>query len=269
MKLFKKNTLPEGITSSSFECRRDTLTLRGTQYRPAGDHLPIAIVCHGFMAWQDSVRHYALTLAQCGYAAFCFDFAGGSVMNSQSDGATTDMSVLTEVRDLEAVIQYVRTLPHVDPDNILLMGCSQGGFVCALTAAKHAYPVRKLCLFYPALCIPDDARAGHMMMAHFDPANVPETFRCGPMKLGRRYVTDVIGMNALEEIKSYSGDVLIVHGDADRIVHIDYSRRAFAAYEEIAPAKVRLCVIPGGGHMFSKKQDVQAIAALKCFAADN
>ena len=56
---FKKPVLSDGITESTFECKRDELTIRGTMYRPKGDHLPIAIVCHGFMAWQDSVKHYA------------------------------------------------------------------------------------------------------------------------------------------------------------------------------------------------------------------
>ena len=37
------------------------------------------------------------------------------------------------------------------------MGCSQGGFVSALVAAKNNFPIEKLVLFYPALCIPDDA----------------------------------------------------------------------------------------------------------------
>ena len=72
--IFKKPVLSDGITESTFECKRDGLTIRGTIYRPKGDHLPIAIVCHGFMAWQDSVKHYAAFLAEMGYAAFTFDF---------------------------------------------------------------------------------------------------------------------------------------------------------------------------------------------------
>ena len=72
--IFKKPVLSDGITESTFECKRDGLTIRGTIYRPKGDHLPIAIVCHGFMAWQDSVKHYAAFLAEMGYVAFTFDF---------------------------------------------------------------------------------------------------------------------------------------------------------------------------------------------------
>ena len=271
--IFKKPVLSDGITESTFECKRDGLTIRGTIYRPKGDHLPIAIVCHGFMAWQDSVKHYAAFLAEMGYAAFTFDFCGGSVMCGKSDGKTTEMSVLTETKDLEAVIEYVRNLSYTDSEKILLMGCSQGGFVSALVAAKNNFPIEKLVLFYPALCIPDDARAGKMMMAKFDPQNVPDTFRCGLMKLGRCYAMDVMQMDAFAEIKNYAGRVCIVHGTKDKIVDVSYAKRAAEAYISTMPIgmqeseRVQLHFIDGGGHMFSKKHDVIAMKLLKEFAA--
>ena len=134
---FKKQHTPKNYTESTFGCQRTALTIRGTEYRPEGTNLPVAIVCHGFMAWQDTVRQYCKLLAEIGYCAYCFDFCGGSVLNKgKSDGKTTEMSVLTEVQDLEAVIEYAQGLPY-NSKKTLLMGCSQGGFVSALTAAKH------------------------------------------------------------------------------------------------------------------------------------
>lgn len=251
----------DNIDETQFSCQREGLTLRGTEYRPEGNKLPVAIVCHGFMAFQDTVRHYAKFLASRGYVSYCFDFSGGCVIKMKSDGKTTDMSVLTEVKDLEAVIDYARNRSYADPDQLLLMGCSQGGFVCALTAAKPENKVSQLVLFYPALCIPDDARAGKMMFARFDPNNIPERIRCGPMKLGRCYVADVIDMDPYREIKAFNGPVLIVHGAKDRIVNLDYSRCAQQSY-----ANAKLHIIEGGGHGFSKRHDVIALAYLKEFA---
>lgn len=63
------------------------------------------------------------------------------------------------------------------------------------------WAINKLVLFYPAFCIPDDARAGKMIFARFDPNNLPGVIKCGPMKLGKCYVEDVIRMNPFEEIK--------------------------------------------------------------------
>ena len=181
------------------------------------------------------------------------------------------MSVLTEVKDLEAVIEYVSTLPYVNKEQIFLMGCSQGGFVSALVAAKNKYPIEKLCLLYPALCIPDDARAGKMMMAKFDPDNVPDIINCGAMKLGKCYPTDVMNMNPFEEIAPYKGPVCIIHGTADKIVNLDYSKRALEAYQSTTPngmnkeERVALHIIKGGAHMFSKKHDVIAMEKIREF----
>lgn len=270
LKIFQKRRQDPEISVRDFACIRDGLTIHGTEYRPNGSHLPAAIVSHGFMANQKTVLHYARHLAEMGYAAYCFDFNGGSVAGSKSDGKTTEMSVLTEVMDLEAVIDYVASLPYIDGTRILLMGCSQGGFVSALTAARHGKQVSKLVLFYPALCIPDDARAGKMMFAIFDPHNVPEIVKCGPMKLGRRYVTDVLEMDPFAEIVPYLGPVLIVHGTRDGIVHPDYARRAYEAYrgrpDPNAPAYLEM--IEDGGHGFSRKHDKAAIEHLTRFITE-
>ncbi|MBE7017872.1 MAG: alpha/beta hydrolase [Ruminococcaceae bacterium] len=260
MGLFKKHIPPEGISQREFECKRDELTIRGTEYRPAGENLPVAIVCHGFMAFQDTVKQYAIKLATLGYAAYCFDFCGGSVIKGKSDGATTAMSVLTEIRDLEAVIEYAQSLSG-NGKELLLMGASQGGFVSALTAAKHPGLVEKLVLLYPALCIPDDARAGKMMFAKFDPNNIPEKLRCGPMKLGKCYVADVIGLDPFEEIKVYEGPVLIIHGTKDSIVNIDYARRAEKCY-----TNAKLHIIEKARHGFRGKIDLLALEYLSEFA---
>jgi len=255
---FKKSSGTYSV--NPFQCRRDSLTIRGTEFRPAGGSLPAAIVCHGFMAWQNTVQQYTRFLAELGFCACCFDFCGGSVLNKgKSDGKTTDMSVLTEVRDLEAVISHVLSLPYTS-GRLLLMGCSQGGFVSALTAAKHPDMVDKLILFYPALCIPDDARAGKMMRARFDPENIPDVFRCGPMKLGKCYAADVMDMDPFNEIKAFSGPVLIVHGTEDRIVCCDYARQAQSCYPN---AQLRL--IEGGTHGFSRKHDAIAMEYLRDF----
>jgi len=254
----KKNA---AITQTAFSCQRDGLTIRGTEFRPAGKNLPAAIVCHGFMGTEETVRQYAMPLAQLGFAVYTFDFCGGNPGNGKSDGATTDMSVLTEVKDLEAVIEAVLKHEKADASRLMLMGCSQGGFVSALVAAKHPGMVEKLVLFYPALSIPDDARKGQMLMAKFDPSNVPEKIKCGFMMLGRCYVSDVIEMDAFKEIAAYEGPVLILHGTADNAVDCSNSKKAVEVYKN-----ARLELIEGAGHGFFKENGVRALELLREFA---
>ena len=49
-----------------------------------------------------------------------------------SDGSTTQMSVMTEVSDLEAVLAAAKSWDFVDADRIILNGFSQGGIVSAI-----------------------------------------------------------------------------------------------------------------------------------------
>lgn len=237
------------VEREGFSCERDGLTIKGTVFLPKGKtDCPIAVISHGFMANQMFSQIHAQNLAKMGYAAFCFDFCGGALVGS-SDGDSTDMSVLTEAEDLKAVIEFAKEQSYTDENELVLLGCSQGGFVSAIVAAEMKEEVDALILLYPALCIPDDARSGEMMFAKFDPQNVPETFWCGPMMLGRQYVTDVIEMDPYEIINQYTGKVLIIHGNQDEIVDISYALRAVETYSQ-AGADVEMKIIDEGGHMF-------------------
>lgn len=254
------------ITESVFECKRGELFVRGTEFRPEGEGLPSAIICHGFLADQESVKGYARAIAETGYITYCFDFCGGSVGKNKSDGVSTDMSVLTEALDLEAVIAYVKSLPYTG-EKLLVGGCSQGGFVSALVAARNPGVIDKLLLVYPALCIPHDARSGKMIFAEFDPKNIPEIVPCGPMTLGRCYVADVVDMDVYEAIAGYSGEVALIHGDGDALVNISFSDKAFDVYRKTA-SSVDYCVIKGGEHGFKGEHEERAISFIKGFATN-
>ncbi|MCD7919792.1 MAG: alpha/beta hydrolase [Clostridiales bacterium] len=247
------------IKKEHFVCMRDGMTIRGLYFHPQGENLPIVIVSHGFMANYQTTKEYARWFAQRGYAAFCFDFNGGGLM-CKSDRDTTKMTIFTEEKDLKAVVTYAKALPETNAASVTLMGCSQGGVVSGLVAADLQERVKRLILFYPALCIPDDARAGKMMFAKFDPASIPETFRCGPMKLGRDYAASVLKVDLIAELSGYTGAVLIVHGTADKIVDYHYAERAQEAYQNAT-----LHLIPQGQHGFSKKDDRRALEYVEQF----
>lgn len=242
------------IIKEKFICTRDGLKIKGLSFRPEGDNLPVAIVSHGFMANMLTTKGAALSLAKEGYAAFCFDFCGGGI-GSKSEGKTEQMSVLTEVEDLKAVIEYARSLSYTNSERLVLMGMSQGGLVSALTAAQLDKEVEKLALYYPAMCIPDDARAGKMMFINFDPQNIPDILAKFPMRIGRKYAEDVIDMDPFALACGYSGPVLIIHGDKDSIVNISYAYRLAEVYGDNA----KLVVLPNEGHGFSGNGEVLAI----------
>jgi len=264
--VYKEKPMDPGVTERYFECQRDGLTIRGIEYKPEGENLPVAIVSHGFLMWYDTVRDYTRLLAKLGYCAYCFDFCGGSIPGkSKSDGTNTEMTPMTEVKDLEAVIAYARSLPYTG-EQLLLMGCSQGGFVSAYAAAKPENKVSKLVLFYPAFCIPDDARAGRMLFAQFDPENIPELINCGPITLGGCYPASVIKQDFCKEIAPYTGPVLIVHGTNDKIVNVSYAHKAYETYAAVSPDRVKLHIIENGDHGFQGEHDEMAKSYIEQFA---
>ena len=250
------------IEKQAFSCQRGLLTIRGHVYKPkAGDAFPAVIISHGFMANQQEVRQYAEALAAEGYAAFIFDFCGGCLRGS-SDGATRDMTVFTEVEDLTSVISHTLSQNFVKGEKLILMGCSQGGFVSAITAAQMPEKVEKLVLFYPALCIPDDARAGKMMFFRFNPNSIPDVLGKRPIEMGGDYARSVVDKNPYAMIAGYKGSVLIVHGTVDKVVKLRYSEQAREAYGH---DRCTLVTIEGAGHGFRREADKRVIATLREF----
>ena len=129
---------PYSVTSQVLDCNRDGMRIAGTLYLPKGaaEPLPLVILSHSFSLTQSSLTSYAQAFAEWGYAAYTFDFCGGSPQ-SESDGDMAEMTVFTEQADLLAVLAELRALPQVDRVRIFLFGTSQGGLVRALVAAEH------------------------------------------------------------------------------------------------------------------------------------
>ena len=245
------------MRTERFTCNRGELQIRGNVYRTSSATGPAVILSHGFLANSGMCRTYAQLLADSGYAAFTFDFCGGGLRN-RSDGRSEDMTILTEVEDLRAVYQYVRSQPYVLPERISLLGCSQGGVVSAM-AAKNL-DIEKLILLYPAVCIPDDARAGKMMFYKFDPENIPDILGRLPMKLGGDYARTVIDMDIYDEISGFTGPVLYIHGTKDEIVDISYARKANACFPVCEYHEIE-----GAGHGFKGVDDKRACALIRDF----
>ena len=248
------------MRSQRFECKREGLTIRGRVYgREDNAVKPAVILSHGFLDSQRGTRRYAQRLAERGFVCFTYDFNGGGIICS-SDGKSEDMTVFTEKKDLLSVIDYVSACDYVDKASITLMGFSQGGFVSAMTAAEIPAKIKRLVLFFPALCIPDDARKGNMMFYHFDPANVPDVLGLAPMKLGGEYARCVINVDPYELIKGYTGKTLLIHGTADNAVNISYADRAAKVLPDC-----EYRIIDGGGHGFGGKKDAEAMGYVNEF----
>lgn len=238
------------IAKRAFSCTRGQFTVRGFEYKLEENNKIPVIMSHAFLSNQKIMEKYAQALAQEGYVVFTFDFCGGAI-RGKSDGKFRDMSIDTEKEDLKAVIAYVETLNYVDMESLILLGASQGGFVSCLVSAEYQDRVSGLVLLYPALCIPDNARDGKMLMIKFDPAHIEETFTSRPIRFSPKYPRSAIGIDIYGEIQKIKAPMLIIHGTDDKIVNLSYARRAIDA--ALNPAS-DLVILEKAGHGFNKAQ---------------
>ena len=254
---FKCVTYP--ITDTEYKYVREKRTIEGPNGMIVGnlftpeteaDAGRLVILSHGLSTTQWQNMNTANSLAHAGVRVFIFDYCGGAI-HSQSEGKTTDMSVITEKADLNAVIDAVKAWKGVDPNKIGIIGYSQGGFVAALTAAERD-DIDRLCLIYPALSMFAEIRGDYP-----DGSMIPEQQKRNGMLVGKRYYQDIIDLqtdNIYEYVASYTGPVMIQHGTADAAVPYESSVAAAAAYPNC-----EFITLEGASHGFTGEDDVYSV----------
>ncbi len=225
-------------------CRRGEAEIFGKAFIPEGEgRRPLVIFSHELGDSHKSGIPYAERLAAAGYAAYTYDFCGGSVGKNQSSGANVGMSVMTEVSDLEAVLAEASSWEFADPERIVLLGGSQGAVVTAVAGCRNAERIAGMMLLYPPFTIPDEMRARFRRKER-----IPEEFDLfgGWMRVGGNYAADVWDLDVYDELAQYQGDVLLLHGDRDTTVPLSVSKRA----ANVIP-RCEFHVIEGGRHGFT------------------
>ena len=189
-----------------------------------------------------------------GYMCYTFDFPCGGI-ESRTDNNTVKMSVIDEQKALEDVVRYFKSRSDVDKKNIVLLGSSQGGLIAALTAANMQKDINKLILEFPAFCLPDNWNSRYPQLS-----DIPDTTRVWRVPIGRQFFLELRNINPYKAVKAYRRPVLIIHGDADHVVPIDYSLRALKLYKD-----ARLLEIPNAGHGFGAEDFQRSLACIQRF----
>ena len=162
---------------------------------------------------------------------------------------------MTEVEDLETVLETVKKWGFVDLKQIYLCGRSQGGVVSAIVGARHKEEVAGLILLYPAFVIMDQI---HELFSSIE--EVPRIYSYLEETLGYVYASDIWEYDPYREIGRFSKPVLLLHGTKDILVPIIYSERAKEVYR-----KAELYLIEGGEHGFSDQYFVKAVKYIERF----
>ncbi len=229
------------------DLRRDGLKIDGQLYLPDQDKSPLLVICHGFGGNRGRGVSYAELFAENGIAVYLFDFIGGGP-DILSDGDMMHMSVLTEAKDLDVVLDGMMELDFIDKENIFLSGRSQGGYVCTLVGSDRREEIKAMVLLYPAYVIQDDALEISENGTKFE-----DEYEFLNNRVSDLYGRDAVSVDIYEKMRRYDNDVLILHGDADEIVPIYYSYEALETFPH-----ARLEVIEGAGHGFEGEDEIRA-----------
>jgi len=244
------NSESAAYTTEELFFYRDNLKIYGQLMRPKGDGpFPLIILSHGYAGNYNMCTALAQKCAENGMLAYVFDYNGGG-RNSKSEGKSTDMSVLTEAADLNAIIDGFMEMPEVDTDRIILGGYSQGGFISSYVAATRPDDIKALVAYFPAYVLQDDAKKALAEME-----TVPAEFDFMGLTITRRYYDDALSFDIYELMPNYTSDVLLLHGTSDPLVPISYSQRAVETFPS-----AELITVEGGSHgMLGDDADASAL----------
>lgn len=224
--------------------KRDGLTLRGVlEGTPTLKNDSVAILMHGFQGnrgYEPGKLLYDVShkLNDAGLPTIRFDFAGCG----KSDGDFADMTVLSEILDGMAIIDFVRT--KVGAKKIYLVGHSQGGVVASMLAAYYRDVIAKLVLLAPAATLKDDALAGECQGAKYDPNHVPLQVAVHGQNVNGQYFRTAQLLPIYETAQHFAGPALIIHGEDDQVV----SPMAAKKYNVILQNSC-LYLMAGEGHL--------------------
>ena len=227
------------------------INIYGRLYRPNTDEkCGLIILSHGYNAYGDAFAEKCEYFARNGYAAYAFDFCGGSTVSKSTGRVSTEMTLFTETEDLIAVFDYLSKLDCIDANRMFLSGDSQGGMVSALAAEELGNDgVKGMALQFPAFGIPDVWRN--------EEPNLPRDH--WGLTLGKVFATSVKDFYTFNYVgKNYTNDLLIISGTADPVVPISSVRQAVNSVYKNA----ELVEFEGEGHGFSKAKEWEARALM-------
>ena len=220
---------------------------------------PLVILIHGFTGHMEE-RHIIAAqeaMNETGFAVLRVEMYG----HGKSEGEFKDHTLYKWVTGALAVVDYAKTLDFVT--DLYISGHSQGGLLTMLIAGMRPDDFKAVIPLSPAWMIPDGAREGNLLGVPFDPLHIPDELAAGELHLGGNYIRVAQTIHPEDEIVRYNGPVLIVQGDEDEAVPLEYAEKAAALYHDC-----RLAIIPGDNHCYDYHLEMMT-AAVKEFLLEN
>ncbi len=249
-----------GISTKDIYFDSDGIRLHMRLDRPekagANNKCPLCILVHGFTGHmeEDHIIAAQQAMNSKGIAVLRAEMYG----HGRSGGTFREHTLFKWITNALAVVKYAKSLDFVS--ELYMSGHSQGGMLTMLIGGMCPDDFAAILPLSPAWMIPEQARAGEILGAKFDPAHIPESIVGSHWELGGDYLRVAQMIHVEDAIPRYKGRVYIVHGDKDEAVPYSYGVKAAELYEN-----AELVTIHGANHCYNNGHIEEMAAAVERF----
>ena len=211
------------------------------------DKCPLMIWVPGFTGHIEEPHMVGIAahVVSLGYAVMRVELYG----HGKSDGEFQNHTILKWIDQMLTVVDYAAALPFVS--DLYLAGHSQAGLMTIILGAMEQDRVKAILPLAPAIVIRDAAMEGNMFGAAFDPKNIPQKVDMGEGRILLGNYFRVAQLLPVEEcIRRFDKPVLIVHGDEDDAVPVEYAYEVAKLYQNCT-----LKIIKGDNHCYDNHLD--------------
>lgn len=195
--------------------------------------------------WASDLQHYqdlSEEVAALGRTCMAFDLAG----HGPDDAEQSAVSRADNLGDVLAAYDALAGWPGVNPEQVVIVGTSYGGYLATIASALR--PVRSLALRVPAL-YPD---------AQWDAPKSSLSRRMLDQYRGASHAPD--GNRALEACQAFKGDVLVVASEHDEVLPLPSVQRFVSAFGNARALKT--LTIAGADHALTDGAGQASYAAM-------
>ena len=217
---------------------------------------PIIIICHGFNSKKETIKCVEIEkeLIKKNISTLRFDFFG----HGESDGKFEDLTISKAVDDVLKAIEFLKEKGY---KKIGLVGDSFGG-ISSINAAAKTNDLYVLGLISPVSNYVDKILAQPEWYDHDTWKKQGYTYYKNEIygntiRLNYGFFEDAKNNNGYEAAKKIKIPTLIVHGDEDKSVPVEQSKKTASLIENC-----RLEIIKGCDHYYTKPEDPDKLTTL-------